>query len=163
MNIQLKKGTFTVSIIGMTENKLPNDPTQPPPKFYTPLQKKRFIKEHPPAKNGNWTYKIEVLHNGGRITFDFTNSIDAWRKKEHFSDNGLPFALYCLILDAQAGEMGIDDFCSEFFYPCEGQKISEVLAIHTSCQDYTLALSQIGINSDDLCDIATELQENFDC
>ncbi len=69
--------------------------------------------------------------------------------------DGLKFAFYCLVSDADAANMDIDEFSAEFGY----KKVSECLRVYRACQANAAKLVTLGIAHHQICDILNELQE----
>lgn len=115
-------------------------------KFEIEVTSKYIGQKSMPDMKKNTNYHIVSVKNkktGDVETFEFWNSlIHMNRKKKVYGrevsdvelhEDEQREALTCLVDDAIAGSMDIDEFVSEFGY--EGEKVSKVLRIYNGCKE----------------------------
>ena len=124
-----------------------------------------------PDMKQNTNYHIVSVKNkktGDVDTFEFWNSlIHQGRRKKVYGrevsdvelhEDEQRTALTCLVEDAIAGDMDIDEFVAEFGY--EGEKVSKILRIYNACRaEKEKLIALLRCPMDSLYDLVNALTE----
>lgn len=155
--------------------------------FSLHTSKQETVNEGPMGKGLRHKLTISVKTNHGKEDFEFYNSLAAYeehREKQKtaylvhdgvFGDKSdlekairkakkvdvdFGFALYCFVSDALAGEMSLDEFCSEFGYNGSEMKVSQIVATHEGCKTNANKVRAL-IGDADIYDLINDLSERF--
>jgi len=107
-----------------------------------------------PRQRLHYQYKMELKGNKTSFTFDFHGSIAEHEKKETMKADQLPFVFYCILSDAQTGEMDDEEYEGNFgaYPPYEMMK---------ACKDTLENFRAVGIHPDDIGAAIEDLQEQY--